>query len=625
MRKSIYFSAALAALFATSCSSDMVQPANGDGEGNVVLKLQLPKELATRAVFGDGTTATRLQYAVYHNGDKTPIITDEATFVDLQATVALQLVNGQKYDFVFWADSSTKEQDATPESKYYVFDAASQEVTVNYDNLNGNDEGRDAFFGQLTDVEITGPTTLSATLKRPFAQINLGTSDFSNTAVKAVYGENCETLTSSMEVTTTGLPTTLNLLDGKVDGATTQSVTFAAVGRPDASFGNYPVEDYEYVSMNYILVGTDKEVLDLSYTFNNGTTEMANLPLAAVPVQRNYRTNIYGAVLTSPTDLTITIAPAFEEPDYGYEVTIVKSVDEFVSAVEKGGSIEIPKNIELDLRTVNDGGEIILAPNTFLKINGTVNTARAQLSVTSGTVTVDGEGVGKITSVGFPTGSRPLNVYDGATLIVKNIEVETEQNNGGSAIYSVDGNLELENVTVNCHHFAIGANGGTLKAKNCVFNSDSNNKVGDYSYTVDVAAGCKAVFDECEVNGVQGGISVGNKDSVVTINSGTYTTRNLEEYKAQTAFYPVYIFDEGLAIINGGDFISGCEYTIFNGNNDVPEFYTWGNGACLQGGRYNKGTINQASQLTYPAAEGYEWVAIEGDDVFKFEVVKKGE
>ncbi|MDE5976214.1 MAG: hypothetical protein K2G69_06675, partial [Muribaculaceae bacterium] len=336
-----------------------------------------------------------------------------------------------------------------------------------------------------------------------------------------------------------------------------------------------------------------------------------------------YRTNIYGAVLTSPTALNITIEPAFTDPDYEFSYNVVRTATELASALEDGGMIEIPKDVTLDLTTVNDGAEIELAPNTVLKVNGTVNTARAQLSVTSGTVTVDGEGIGKISSVGFPTGSRPLNVYDGATLIVKNIEVETEQNNGGSAIYSVDGNLELENVTINCHHFAIGASGGTFKAKDCIFNSDSNNKEGAYSYTVDVAKGCVAELDNCEVNGIQGGISVGNENSVVTINSGTYTTRSHEGYVDQTAFYPVYIFDKGLAIINGGDFISGCEYTIFNGNNDVPEFYTWGNGACLKGGRYNKGTIDQNSKLSYPAAEGFEWVPIEGDDIFKFEVVAK--
>ncbi len=608
MRKPLYFSAAIAALFATSCSNDMVQPAGNDGDGNVMVKLTLPENMATRA-FGDGLTASKLQYAVYHTGSQTPIINSEATFNGLETVLNLQLVNGQTYDFVFWA--------ADPNGSHYSFDAANQTVTVDYSSLSGNDETRDAFFGQLTGVAINGPASLEATLKRPFAQINLGSNDLSLPAVTSAYPDFKSSLTVA------GLPTALNLLNGSVSGDA-GNVVFGASSTPTGEI--FPVGNYDYVSMNYILVGSEKEVKDLTFDFHNGENKVSSLPLSSVPVQRNYRTNIYGSVLTSPADITVKIEPTFDEPDNNYEVpNVVETAEDLAFALKKGGLIEVPADAALDLTTVNNGEEIVLAANTVLKINGSVNTARAQLSVKSGTVTVDGEGVGKITSVGFATGSRPLNVFDDAILIVKNIEIETEQNNGGSAIYSLDGNLELENVTVNCHHFAVAATGGTLKAKDCVFNSDSNNREGTWSYTIDVAAGCKAELDNCEVNGVQGGISVGNENSVVTINSGTYTTKSLKEFTGQTAFYPVYIFDKGLAIINGGDFISGCEYTIFNGNNDVPEFYVWGNGACLQGGRYNKGTINQASHLTYPAAEGYEWVAIEGDDVFKFEVVKKGE
>ncbi|MDE5874765.1 MAG: hypothetical protein K2H15_03885, partial [Muribaculaceae bacterium] len=118
MRKSLYFSAALAALFATtSCSNDFDQFDSTRGDGNVVVQLQLPENLATRA-FGEGTTATRLRYAVYHTGEQTPIITDGATFENLQATVSLNLVNGKSYDFIFWADD--------PGSNYYDFDADAQ-------------------------------------------------------------------------------------------------------------------------------------------------------------------------------------------------------------------------------------------------------------------------------------------------------------------------------------------------------------------------------------------------------------------------------------------------------------------------------------------------------------------
>ncbi|MDE6792556.1 MAG: hypothetical protein K2J48_05690, partial [Muribaculaceae bacterium] len=147
MRKAIYLSAALAAVMTTSCSNDMDQFGTTTGDGNVVIQLQIPDNFATRA-FGDGLTATNLQYAVYHTGEKDVVTSGEATFNGLQATVNLNLVNGQTYDFIFWADNDG--------NSFYTFDADNQTVTVDYDGLKGNDETRDAFFGQLTKQEITG-------------------------------------------------------------------------------------------------------------------------------------------------------------------------------------------------------------------------------------------------------------------------------------------------------------------------------------------------------------------------------------------------------------------------------------------------------------------------------------
>lgn len=81
---------------------------------------------------------------------------------------------------------------------------------------------------------------------------------------------------------------------------------------------------------------------------------------------------------------------------------------------------------------------------------GTLNTARAQISISGEGNVATVKGPGKITSIGIGgTGNRPLNVSDGATLIVTNLEIETEQNNGGSGILSENGNLDLTNVKMN--------------------------------------------------------------------------------------------------------------------------------------------------------------------------------
>ena len=627
MRKSLLSALALSAVLLTSCSNEeLVTPGN---DGNVVFTVALPGDFATRATISDGTKATKLSYAVYLQGTKNALFTSENTgdpqadpFSGLQTELALNLAKGKTYDIVFWADKGTDSP--------YTFNTADQTITVDYNNVASNLENRDAFFASET-ITVTGAVEENITLKRPFAQLNFATSDL-EAADKA--GLNF----GKTQVKVTGVHNTLNLLTGVASDSEgwDNSVTFGYAGPVDNDLHNGTADKkYNWLSMNYFLTGVeildgdvqkaDKETVDCEFKVQDKNSQEINtINIANVPVQRNYRTNIYGELLTSTVNFAIEIKPNYNEGDYNKEIVEVATAADFNEAVIAGTpTIKVPADASIDIKELGN----IKLNNQTLIVNGTLNTARAQICVSGEGNVVTVVGPGKITSEGVDgaTGNRPLNAYDGGTLIVKNLELSTEQNNGGSVIFSENGNLDLENVKIDCHNFAIGANGGTLKAKNCVFNSDSNNREGAFSYTVSVLDGCHAVLDGVTVNGIQGGVSVGNEGSVCVINGGRYTTHSHPDYTNQTAFYPVYIFDKGIVEVNDGEFISGCDYTIFNGNNDVPSLYDYGNGASLKGGKYNKGTIDQNSKLAYPAAKGYKWVAIEGDDVFKYKVVPEGE
>ena len=67
--------------------------------------------------------------------------------------------------------------------------------------------------------------------------------------------------------------------------------------------------------MNYLLIGTEKSTIDVEFGYSNGADEY-NRTYTFVPVQRNYRTNIYGSLLTSSLDINIAIEPSFNDPDY---------------------------------------------------------------------------------------------------------------------------------------------------------------------------------------------------------------------------------------------------------------------------------------------------------------------
>lgn len=322
------FTIAAAALLVTSCNDEMDNGLKTGDEGTVTFTAQLPSEMGTRA-FADGLTAKHLQYAVYEAGQSTPlpVFGDETTVVgeaemnNLKQTVSLKLTTGKTYDVIFWADATTDSP--------YTFNPASQEVSVDYSKVNNNSDNCDAFFKKET-ITVSGNQSVDVKLTRPFAQVNIGTDDFD--AAKA----------SGLEVTQTEVVAkafaTLNLATGEVSDEADRTFTMKAI--PTASDGEFPVAGgYKYLSMDYLLVGADKATVDVA--FNYGGPQ--NRTFTNVPVQRNYRTNIYGSLLTNTTDFNVVIEPAFATTNY--------NLGALYTASQIGGAVTLSDNVDFD-RTI---------------------------------------------------------------------------------------------------------------------------------------------------------------------------------------------------------------------------------------------------------------------------------
>lgn len=289
---------------------------------------QLPSEMGTRA-FADGLTAKHLQYAVYEAGQSTPlkVFGDETTVVgeaemnNLKQTVSLKLTTGKTYDVIFWADATTDSP--------YTFNPASQEVSVDYSKVNNNSDNCDAFFKKET-ITVSGNQSVDVKLTRPFAQVNIGTDDFD--AAKA----------SGLEVTQTEVVAkafaTLNLATGEVSDEADRTFTMKAI--PTASDGEFPVAGgYKYLSMDYLLVGADKATVDVAFNYGGPQSRT----FTNVPVQRNYRTNIYGSLLTNTTDFNVVIEPAFATTNY--------NLGALYTASQIGGAVTLSDNVDFD-RTI---------------------------------------------------------------------------------------------------------------------------------------------------------------------------------------------------------------------------------------------------------------------------------
>ena len=343
------FTIAAAALLVTSCNDEMDNGLKTGNEGTVTFTAQLPSEMGTRA-FADGLTAKHLQYAVYEAGQSTHLkvfgdettVVGEAEMVDLKKSVTLQLTSGKSYDVIFWADATTDSP--------YTFDPATQKVSVDYSKVNNNSDNCDAFFKKET-ITVSGNQSVDVKLTRPFAQVNIGTDDFD--AAKA----------SGLEVTQTEVVAkafaTLNLATGEVADEADRTFTMKAI--PTASDGEFPVAGgYKYLSMDYLLVGADKATVDVA--FNYGGPQ--NRTFTNVPVQRNYRTNIYGSLLTNTTDFNVVIEPAFIG-------TLGIATDEELAdaASHHNRHVQLADNVQLALPTnIAEGVVITGGTNSVLKV-----------------------------------------------------------------------------------------------------------------------------------------------------------------------------------------------------------------------------------------------------------------
>lgn len=308
MKKIIIPAISLAALLLTgACSIDERTSGDNGDEALLTLNMGLDGAVQTRAI-GDGTGADHLKYVVFDvNGNRIPGIEIFDEDVEFPTTQTITLAKGQTYRIAFWAQNKAC-------TAYNVSD--DMVVTINYQGALSNDETRDAFF-KTVEVTVTGDAELDVELTRPFAQLNVGIYESDWTA-----GEDAGIVISTSRAVVKQAASILNLIDGTVDRPMDVTFDFAKIPTENLSVdldGDGTPETYKYLSMNYILpydasTGDASTTLeDLEFTFHPETGNNITLTqgLDAVPVQRNWRTNIIGRILSGNLDINISIDPGF--------------------------------------------------------------------------------------------------------------------------------------------------------------------------------------------------------------------------------------------------------------------------------------------------------------------------
>jgi len=314
--------AAAGMLLATSCSNDELDVVQSGNEAQVTFSLAAEGGIETRAI-SDGESADLLYYAIFDangklitniNGSTAGLLKKEDAFPNRSKKdeVTVTLAKGQEYTAVFWA------QDASCNAYTVTAETDGLKIAVDYEG-NNNDETRDAFFKAET-FKVTGNAKIDVELKRPFAQINVGVTEADWTAAVA----SGVTITES-KVVIKNAATSINLLDGTVSGDQVVEYDFAAIPTDPATLevdvnrdGTIDEnEKYKYLSMSYILTSAERTTLEpdgLQFTFKSGGNDIVfDEGLHAVPVQRNWRTNILGKLLTGDIQFNIVIDERFDD------------------------------------------------------------------------------------------------------------------------------------------------------------------------------------------------------------------------------------------------------------------------------------------------------------------------
>ena len=327
MKKNLFMSmlAIAGMLFATSCSQDELlnEPTTGDYV-SAKFTIGTSDGIATRATIGNGTKADKVACAVYdEKGTELRDLYAIRDVVDMKATYEIRLAKGQKYRVAFFAYNSTADAyDVT-----YLTD-----IKVK-DSQNSNIENRDAFTAYV-DVDATVNTiNEDVTLYRPFAQLNLGVDNTEWTdAVKA------GVTVAKSKIVVTNVYNQFSAYDNAVVAtAEPVTMTFAMNTIPseelevdvdrDGTIAN--TEKFKYLALNYLLVGdagTEKSLTDVEFVWENSDASKTNNPTTHfknIPVQRNYRTNIIGKLLTNPATFNIVIDADFiDSPENDYIVSV---------------------------------------------------------------------------------------------------------------------------------------------------------------------------------------------------------------------------------------------------------------------------------------------------------------
>ena len=249
---------------AVPCSVATKAAADGDGDGRFVDRCRLQVWLADSLCY-DSTVAVENMHARFD-----VILNDNPDYV-----------------FLFWADNA--------KGNYYDTDTLTR-VRFNQ-GYCGNNDARDAFCRSMTSAQMKEIGDGWIILKRPFGQVNVITDDIDD-IVARTSSEAGSFLPNTVKVSFKAA-SEYDVSTGKVSAV--REFSYSA-----PVYSMAPDADENTVVMDYILASEEKSVFDMKVTLLD-PIESLEFDLANLPLQRNWRTNVRGSLLTGEVKASVRI------------------------------------------------------------------------------------------------------------------------------------------------------------------------------------------------------------------------------------------------------------------------------------------------------------------------------
>ena len=442
----------------------------------------------------------------------------------------LRLVPNREYRFVVFADFVANGSAAKSEKEQLLVNGLRHEIGATLADITVfneaiNDEIGDAYFA-IEDIEITNSAAQNIVLRRPYGKIRVVATDLAEL--------NTNIDPKSVVFTYNALnPNKFNAVTGAISGEYVKKefngeyidkvrtnmnshIYNAGYDAEVATAVNGTTTRNSHITLvtDYILATDTQKAIQFTMTVNDATGKEIKTTVfnTDIPVQRNYLTTVIGNVLTTATEIKVTIDDNFAG-EIKKNVVYVDSAIQLQTALdnfENGQTIIFANDIKGNVTAEQVEGENIIIDGNRFKYDGTISIDGNSRHTGTETITIQ--------NINFETNDSlyfiEQNSADGAVRYPHNVTIKDCSFKGAA------------DKTVVGMRFRQGYN---IVVENCVADGTTRASASNLHSLAQLYSCTGVRFEGISVNASEGGVSFGTSTNCVikdaTIVAGDYGVR----------------------------------------------------------------------------------------------------